>query len=315
MDALWIMLKNVIIFVALALPGYILVKSKTLDEKQSGALSKLLTYVGMPFLILSSTLNVSFAGDFLRSIILVAVFGIAFIVLMFFITALLTKKESEEKRRGMMRFCMAFANNGFLGIPLAKAVFGNSPVVTYLIVLNILTNVLMFTLGVYLISGDKNAISIKKALLSPVLIAFIIGIIFNLLKVNTHLPEVGEYSTYFSNIVTPLSMTILGMKMAGVRFAKLFSSWRAYYVSAIKLVAFPVLGIALTFALGLIFTVTADMILGVFIAFAVPTAGLASAFADQHAGDTENAVVYTLSTTILSILTLPLLYWALTALL
>ena len=74
---------------------------------------------------------------------------------------------------------------------------------------------------------------------------------------------------------------------------------------------FPVLGIA--FALRLVFDVTADMILGVFIAFAVPTAGLASAFADQHGGDTENAVVYTLSTTILSILTLPLLYWALTA--
>ena len=125
MDALWIMLKNVIIFVALALPGYILVKSKTLEEKQSGALSKLLTYVGMPFLILSSTLNVSFAGDFLKSILLVAVFGIAFIVLTFFVTALLTKKESDEKRKGMMRFCMAFSNNGFLGIPLAKAVFGN----------------------------------------------------------------------------------------------------------------------------------------------------------------------------------------------
>lgn len=315
MDALWIMLKNVIIFVALALPGYILVKSKTLQEKQSGALSKLLTFVGMPFLILSSTLNVTFAGDFLKSIILVAVFGILFILLMFFITALLTKKETEEKRKGMMRFCMAFANNGFLGIPLAKAVFGNSPVVTYLIVLNILTNVLMFTLGVYLISGDKNAISLKKALLSPVLIAFVVGIILNLCKVTKVLPETLEYSTYFSNIVTPLSMTILGMKMAGVEFVKLFSSWRAYYVSAIKLIAFPVLGVALGFALGLVFTVTADMLLGVFIAFAVPTAGLASAFADQHNGDTKNAVVYTLATTILSILTLPLLYWALTALL
>lgn len=315
MDALWIMLKNVIIFVALALPGYILVKSKTLEEKQSGALSKLLTYVGMPFLILSSTLNVSFAGDFLKSILLVAVFGIAFIVLTFFVTALLTKKESDEKRKGMMRFCMAFSNNGFLGIPLAKAVFGNSPVVTYLIVLNILTNVLMFTLGVYLISGDKNAISIKKALLSPVLIAFVVGIILNLVKVHEHLPELGEYSTYFSNIVTPLSMTILGMKMAGVRFIKLFAGWRAYYVSAIKLVGVPALSIALAFALRLVFAVSSEMILGVFIAFAVPTAGLASAFADQHKGDTENAVVFTLATTILSIVTLPLLYWALTALL
>ena len=57
MDALIVMLKNVIIFVLLALPGFFLVKSKQLKAEQSGALSKLLTYVGMPFLILTSTIN------------------------------------------------------------------------------------------------------------------------------------------------------------------------------------------------------------------------------------------------------------------
>lgn len=315
MDALWIMLKNVLIFVALALPGYILVKTKTINEKHSGSFSKLLTYVGMPFLILSSTLNVSFAGEFLKSVLWIACLGVVFIVLMFFITAVLTRKDGEEKRRGVARFSMAFANNGFLGIPLAKAVFGNSPVVTYLIVLNIITNVLMFTLGVYLISGDKKMISLKKALLNPVLIAFIFGLVLNLLKVNVHVSEIGEYSAYFSNIVTPLSMTILGMKMAGVELKKVFSGWRMYYVSAIKLVAFPVMGVALVYLVGLLISVSNEMLMGFFIAFAVPTAGLASAFADQYNGDTENAVVYTLGSTLLSILTLPLLYWALSALL
>ena len=99
------------------------------------------------------------------------------------------------------------------------------------------------------------------------------------------------------------------MKMAGVRFTKLFAGWRAYYVSAIKLVAVPALGIALAFALRLVFAVSSEMILGVFIAFAVPTAGLASAFADQHKGDTENAVIYTLGTTVLSVITIPTLYY------
>ena len=57
MDVLWIMFRNVIVFVALALPGYILVKTKVLKQEQSGAVSKLLMYVGMPFLILASTIN------------------------------------------------------------------------------------------------------------------------------------------------------------------------------------------------------------------------------------------------------------------
>ena len=53
-----------------------------------------------------------------------------------------------------------------------------------------------------------------------------------------------------------------------------------------------------------------DMVLGVLIAFAMPTAGLASTFSDNFGGDTENAVAFTLGTTVLSIITIPLLYWA-----
>ena len=54
-----------------------------------------------------------------------------------------------------------------------------------------------------------------------------------------------------------------------------------------------------------------DAIIGFFVAFAMPAAGLATAFADQYQGDVENAVIGTLGSTILSILTIPVLYWAL----
>ena len=60
MEALWIMFKNVMVFVALAIPGYLLVKTKELTQAQSGALSKLLMYVGMPFLILTNSIKIDF---------------------------------------------------------------------------------------------------------------------------------------------------------------------------------------------------------------------------------------------------------------
>ena len=62
-DAFFIMLRNVLVFVLLAIPGFLLVKLGFIKAKESGILSKLLTYVGMPFLILASTLNVSFYGN------------------------------------------------------------------------------------------------------------------------------------------------------------------------------------------------------------------------------------------------------------
>ena len=311
MDALLIMLRNVIVFVALALPGFILVKSKHLTQAQSGALSKLLMYVGMPFLILTNTINnITFNAELISTIGIVATIGVAYTFAMFFLSKPLTGMEKAEKTNGMMRFCAVFSNNGFLGIPLAMAVFGvGSKVLMVLIILNIITNILMYTLGIYLVSGDKAAISLKKAFLNPVLIAFIVGIVLNLLKVKDYVPEVATYSTHFSNIVTPISMTILGMKMAGVRFADLFKTWKTYYVSALKLVVFPMLIVAVAFLMKKVWPIVSiDVILGIFIAFAMPTAGLASTFSDNYNGDTDNAVAFTLGTTLLSVATIPLLY-------
>ena len=319
MDALWIMLKNVIIFVLLAVPGFLMVKTKLLKQEQSGVLSKLLMYVGMPFLILSSTIEkVTFNKETLEILGVATAIGIGFVLALFFITAPLTAVERQEKTRGMMRFCSMFSNNGFLGIPLAIAVFGGvAGALMVLIVINILTNILMYTIGIYLISRDRKTISLQKAFLNPVLIAFVVGIILNLCDIRAHVPEVATYSNYFQAIVTPISMTILGMKMAGVKILSLFTSWKTYYVSALKLVVFPCAIMAILLGLKAAFgsVVTSDVLLGVFVSFATPTAGLATTFSDTHNGDSENAVAFTLGSTLLSVASLPLLYWALCALL
>ena len=313
MGALLVMLKNVIVFVLLALPGYILVKMKQLKPEQTSGLSKVLMYVGMPFLILSSTLKLSFTSELIKTLIIVAVIGVVFVLMTFFLSVPLTSKEKDGKKRGMMRFCSVFSNNGFLGLPLAIAVFGaDSKTVTVVIILNIITNILMYTLGVYLVSGDKQAMSLKKAFLSPVLIAFILGILLNVLDATKYVPEITTYSSHFSGIVTPISMTILGMKMGGVQFMKLFTNWKTYYVSLLKLIVFPVAIVGILLVVKAVFTndfVDSDLIMGVFIAFAVPTAGLSSTFSDQFDGDTESAVAFTLGTTILSVVTIPVIYW------
>ena len=314
MDTFMIMLKNVLIFVLLAVPGYLLVRGKKLTQKDCGGFSLLLTNVCIPFMILSSALKLEFSGEFTRSILITGIIGILFTLVMFFATGPMTAKVQDEKTRGIMRFCMIFANNGFIGIPLAKAVFGDgSAVMAYLIILNVINNVMLFTLGIFLVSGDKKTISVKKGLMNPVLISFLIGVALNLLGVGKAVPELQTYATYFSNAVTPLSMVVLGMKLATVPMKNLFGSKKMYYTSFARLIAFPVMGVALMLLLqpisGLL--IGSDAIIGFFVAFAMPAAGLATAFADQYQGDVENAVIGTLGSTILSILTIPVLYWAL----
>lgn len=313
MDAFLIMMRNVLLFVALAVPGYMLVKFGLMKQEHTAAFSKLLMYVGLPFLLISSTINnLTFQKETLLTAGIVALLSTAYTVIAFFASKPLTAGEQNEKTRGMMRFCSVFSNNGFLGIPLALAVFGaDSPVFMVLIVINIITNITMYTLGAYLVSGDKNSINFKKAFFSPVLIAFLIGVVLNLIKIKELLPEAVTYSAHFSNVVTPISMIVLGMKLGDTKFSTLFASKKTYYTSFLKLFVLPMAIVAVLLCLKAIpnSIVSNEMILGFFVAFSMPTAGLASTFADTYSGDTDSAVAFTLGTTLISILTIPVLYW------
>ena len=313
MEEFVIMLRNVLMFVALAIPGFLLVKAKRVMPKQSDVLSKLLVYLALPFMVFSGVVkNLTFDGDSLLMLGAIALIGMAVILGMFFVSAPLVKMEKNPKTKGIMRFCAMFANNGFLGVPLAYAVFGSdSPVFTVLIVVNIINNVLLYTLGAYLATGDKKNISVKKAFLNPVLVAFVLGCVCNLLGVGKAVPEVKTFSDYFSNIVTPISMTVIGMKLGAISFRTLFSSKKLYYVSFLRLVLFPVVITAAMLAIKPILgnLPAMEMILGMFVAFSMPSASLAVTFADEFGGDTENAVIFSLGTTVLSVVTIPTLYW------
>ncbi len=309
MSAFEIMLKNVLVFVLLAVPGWLLVKTKLLKAEQSDVLSKTLQYVGLPFLVLNSLFGVSFNGELLKVIGISALIGVVYTMLLFFLSYPLSKFEKEKKTRGMMQFCCICTNNGFLGIPLAAAVFPEQPlVVTSLVIINIISLIFFNTFGIFLVSGDKSAIQAKKALLNPVLIVFVLGIVLSLLNVDVLVPEVATYSGYLGGLVTPLCMIILGMKLGSVSILSLFKSWKTYYVAAIKLVLVPVLVTAVAVGLYYAFSIAVEIVFGAFIAFALPSATLGIVFADNYQGDTENGVAFTLGNTVISVATIPLLY-------
>ena len=320
MDAFFSMLSSVAIFVALAVPGYLLVKTKTLKVEQSLPLSKLLMWVGMPFLILSSTMRLRFTTTLVKGMGLSFAITIGYVAVWYFITAFLTKKEEDKKKQGMVRLSMMFSNNGFLGLPLAAAVLpggDTSDAYIYLVISNVLTNLLMYTIGVAYISGDKKNMSLKKVILNPVFISFVIGLILNLLNVVDVLPQkavddyILKYSDHLKGIVTPVSMVVLGMKMGGIKMSSLFSNKKIYYISACKLIAVPVGAVIIAYFLGEWSGVGAALALAMLIAFGTPTAGLASTFADAYDGDMEGAALFTLGTTLLSVASLPVLYWLL----
>jgi predicted permease len=71
----------------------------------------------MPFLIFSGVVNnLTFNKESLLMMGIVAMVGVAYTFVMFFMSTPLTLMQKDKKTRGMMRFCAVFANNGFLSL-------------------------------------------------------------------------------------------------------------------------------------------------------------------------------------------------------
>ena len=225
MDAFFTMLSNVLIFIALAIPGYILAKTGLVCDKESTPLSRILIYVGVPFMVASNLIDITFDSHALQIVLLSIVIGILYTIACYFFSKPATSYIKDLKTQGVARFEIFAGNNGFLGIPLAAAVFSDMPlVVTGVIIVNIINNVSMYTIGIYSISGDKKNISLKKLVTNPCLIGFAVGLILNFTNVSSVLPQVSDYLSRSQAIVTPISMIIIGIKLGSIKLSSIFKN-------------------------------------------------------------------------------------------
>ena len=307
-----IMLRNVIMFVLLAIPGYLLVKTKLLKSSDSGVLTTILLYLGLPFMILVNTLNINISTDTVTGILLTVLIFILGEIALILLSKIFSKFEPLEDQRRMARFCMIIPNNGLIGLPLALALFEGttlSVVIVYVAVANVLTNVLWPTYGNYLLSGDKKHISAKGLLTNFVFIAFILGVILNLSGFSGDVRKiVVDYSNHLKGLVVGLSMTILGMKFAEIKITNLFTSIKVYYVSFVRLILSPVLIIGVLLLVRYLVPISNEIIIATYITFSMPSAPIAPMLATKFGIDSKNSVLYASGTTLVSVITIPLLY-------
>ncbi len=310
MNALFTMLSNVLLFVALAIPGYVLAKTKLLKSKDSNVLSNVLLYVGVPFMIVKNVIAIEFTISTILVLTMSAIITAIYIPFCYFITKLLINKRLNKDTKSAMHFSFIMSNSGFLGIPLATAVFKDQPFIVTVVACVCIVNVLFITtMGNYCISNNKKDIAFKKILFSPLVIAFIVGIILNLLNFSTFIPQANDFINHLASIVSPLSMIVLGLKMGEVKFKDIFINSKLYYVSLIKLVMQPLFIVGVLILVRFIIPVSPELIIGIFITLAMPTATLCVSYVDLYDGDIKNAVSFTLGSTILSVISLPLLYY------
>ncbi len=298
---------NVVTIVVLAVPGFVLRKCKLFPEKAASVLAVLLLYVSQPFLMMSSIFNKPFDPAMLPNFAWVLGFAVVLQLAVYFVSLLCFSRDKNEAARRAAVASSYLGNVGFMGIPVMEMLFpGNDEMILYTVVYNIAFNAMTWTLGVYAITGEKKRINPLKILLNPPTIAVIIALPF--FFCNVAIPEqVMTPISYLGDMTLPLSMIILGVRLADMHPLRLVNDVRVYVVAALKLIVSPLLSLGIMLLVDLAFPLNRFVIIALFIIGAMPTASSALNFAEMFGGDRETAAASTLMNTLLCIVTIPVL--------
>lgn len=311
----------VVSLVILAVPGFILSKTKMISNKIESGLSTIVLYGAQPVMVFMGFQNSVFDKKIGVNMLIVAGIAVLIHVLMAVITSLLVRNKKMEEKNRVIRYASTFANCGFMGFPFLQIVFAGSlylgEVMIYAAVVVAIFNVLNWTLGVYLITGDKKNVSIKKIITNPTIIAVIIGFVLFLTvkvpfaslpiegtKLHTVVSKLMGSLQVIGDMVTPLSMTVIGMKLSNANLKELFLDGYGYLVCFFKLILMSVLVMLIV-----CFLPVSDLVKYVVVfLFSMPCATSTALFTTLYGGDGKSATAYVLLTCIVSIITIPIMF-------
>ena len=297
---------NVLLMLLYLLPGFFLCKSRKVKPDHLSTPSVILLYVCGPGMFLNALIDLDVSPELTARMGLFILFSLAGeTALMLLILLLLGRKRRQEFGLRMLSIASVMGNVGFFGMPVVRALFPGAPeAAVYSCMFNVSLNIVAWTVGVFTLTGEKKYISLKAALINPSVLAAAGGFILYLLKSNTWLPELvhGGFRT-LGAMSTPLCMLILGIRLATMDPKKLFTTPLVWLISAGQLIVFPLFCWVLTLPFDL------DPVFrgSILILAATPCASILLNLAEIHHNGQELAANCALLSTLLSLITIPLM--------
>lgn len=210
-----------------------------------------------------------------------------------------------KQERGLYSVLTIFGNVGFMGIPLAGAIFGNDAVF-YAALLTVPFNLLVFTVGVRLVSGGREERFDWRRMINPALVSSLAAVVIIFLPVRWPSPLVGA-TKMVGDMILPLSMTIVGASLGEQKLWDVLRDWRLYVFAPVRLLIAPVL----LWAVMHLF-VRDPVLLGTLtLVGGTPCAAVAAMLSIQYGANERTATRNVFFTTVLSVATIPLVCWLL----
>lgn len=301
-----VILEKMAMLVIFLAGGYVFARLKVVGPEFNKGLSKLVINFFLVGMILSSVVNKEFdmtGREIIFSLLLWCVM-MAVSVTVGWLTPRIFRMKSGDK--GMYSLMVGFMNNGFMGFPLAAAVYGTD-VLFFAALSNIPFNLLLYTLGIVILnSGEgKQKLELKRVLNAPI-IATLAAIVILALKIRLPL-FVEDTLGYMSSATVPLSMMCIGVSLGGVSLKDAFCHPRLYLISLMRLIVCPLLTWLILRGI-----ITDPVMLGTIVLLAAtPTAVICTILGIEYGRDGIESSEGILLSTVLSMLTIPLLIFVL----
>ncbi len=297
MDIMVVINQMVMLFIIILI-GYLITKLGFVDMEFQKKLSNFILQVTLPLMMLSAVADAdpTGAGGKVLQIFLIAILMYAVMPIIGMLLVKLLRVPKDQ--RNAYLFLTVFSNLGFMGFPVIHSIFGADALV-YAIIFNLVFNLVQFTYGVALFSGEKISLN-PKTFLTPAVISAILAIFMFLTGIKITGPSALAIKSV-GNVTTPLAMIVIGVSLSGIPIKEVFSEKKLYVFTLLKQLIIPAI------AWFLLKLVIADpLIIGVsVIIIAMPCATMAVILANnynQHIGLTTRAVFLT---TLASVITIP----------
>ena len=289
---------------ALVVVGYVAGKLGYLGGDFDRQLSRLVINITCPALILSSAMTGELPDRrFILPLLLISL--ITYLILTgaaFLLPRYLTKKKDDE---GAIGFALMFGNVGFMGYPVVASIFGHEAVF-YAAVLNVVNTFAVFTVGTILITGRSDVEQKrfeKKVLYSTPMLAAYLTMAIVALEINNIPEAVSQPLTMLGNITVPAALMIIGSSMSNLSLRTMLGNTTVYATTLFRLAILP---IGIHFLMGALgfspFVVNINTLV-----IAMPVATYGTILCLKYQKDTTMITEVTFITTLLSMISIPLL--------
>lgn len=305
MSTFQIALTNVLVTLACIVPGFVLCKFRKAFADHLPTISAILVYVGTPFLEFTSFASLKYERSHLPLLglfFLISLFAQLSFCLLFYLIA--GKRRNERKTR-VINVASVLGNVGYFGLPIVRALLPDEPLAVCCCVMFIVSmNIVTFTLGVFLLTGDKKHISVRSALINPATIGLAISLPFYFFGWGAHLPAaVTSMAGNIAGMTAPLCMFIVGVRLAASKLSDLVKRPGVYLAAGLKLIVFPLFCYGLVMLLPLPSALRFTLV----ILASAPCASHTLNFSEIYHVDPEIAANCILISTLICFLTLPLM--------